>query len=161
MTGPQVRSTVADMKSVPLLDAKNQEPAASVAQPRGALPAPRAHGLVSLKTSATPPVLEEEFEIDQVQARKTRLGRTVRQTASLHQSALGSKRYKPAMVTLTYADLDAFQPRHISALLKHIRQWLLRRHHRFHYVWVAELQKRGALHYHIDLPPLQPCQSLG
>lgn len=53
------------------------------------------------------------------------------------------------MVTLTYRDLDGFQPRHVSLLLKHVRQWLKRRGHPFHYLWVAELQKRGALHYHI------------
>ena len=133
-----------------LLSVKQQEAsAAPVAQPRGALPAPPAPGLVSLQTSDTPLGLGEEFEVDQVGARKKRLGRTVRQVAGLHQFTLGPKCYKPAMVTLTYADVDGFQPRHISVLLKHIRQWLARRNHRFHYVWVAELQARGALHYHI------------
>ena len=36
-----------------------------------------------------------------------------------------------------------------SELLKRIRHWLQRRSVRFCYVWVAELQQRGALHYHI------------
>ena len=54
-----------------------------------------------------------------------------------------------AMLTLTYRDVNGFEPRHISALLKHIRQWLSRRKKPFIYVWVAELQQRGALHYHV------------
>lgn len=53
------------------------------------------------------------------------------------------------MLTLTYRDVDAFEPCHISLLIKHIRQWLLRRGYRMLYVWVAELQQRGALHYHV------------
>lgn len=53
------------------------------------------------------------------------------------------------MLTLTYRDVDAFEPCHISLLVKHIRQWLQRRGYRMLYVWVAELQQRGALHYHV------------
>lgn len=53
------------------------------------------------------------------------------------------------MLTLTYRDVGAFEPCHISALIKHIRQWLQRRGYRMLYVWVAELQQRGALHYHV------------
>ena len=135
--------------NIPFSNVAAEALAVLVAQPRGALAAPQAPGLVSLQTSDTPSFLGEEFEVDQVEARKKRLGRTVRQVARLHQFALGPRCYKPAMVTLTYADVDGFQPRHVSALLKHMRQWLARRHHRFHYVWVAELQARGALHYHI------------
>lgn len=53
------------------------------------------------------------------------------------------------MLTLTYRDLNGGKPRHISDLLKRIRQWLARRGYPFRYVWVAELQQRGALHYHV------------
>lgn len=56
---------------------------------------------------------------------------------------------KAAMLTLTYADADAWRPGHIKELLRHVRQYLHRRGHGFPYVWVAELQKRGAIHYHI------------
>jgi hypothetical protein len=58
---------------------------------------------------------------------------------------------KPVMLTLTYQDPDAWKPRHISDLLKHVRHYLNRRGHAFPYIWVAEMQKRGAIHYHICL----------
>jgi hypothetical protein len=60
-----------------------------------------------------------------------------------------------AMVTLTYADLDAWNPKHISKFLDTLRKWATRRGFRLRYVWVGELQKRGALHYHVALwlPP--------
>ena len=108
--------------------------------------APQA-GLVSLKTSDTPDLTE--VEIDQKRARLTRLRRSVTVGARLFQFMLGARGFKPAMLTLTYRDVDGFAPLHISVLIKHVRQWLARRGHRMPYVWVAELQKRGALHYHI------------
>ncbi|MBD1389633.1 hypothetical protein IC617_09340 [Neiella sp. HB171785] len=61
----------------------------------------------------------------------------------------GGFRHRIAMLTLTYRDLDGWNPRHVSDLMRHIRQWCKRRNIEFRYVWVAELQKRGALHYHI------------
>lgn len=42
------------------------------------------------------------------------------------------------MLTLTYHDADAFEPRDISRLLVRIRGWLERRGFKLHYVWVAE-----------------------
>lgn len=78
-----------------------------------------------------------------------RLRRSIPTAANFIQSELGPKRYRPAMLTLTYRDVDGFSPRHVSLLLDHIRKWLSRRGHGFSYVWVAELQQRGALHYHI------------
>ncbi|WP_156454327.1 rolling circle replication-associated protein [Lampropedia cohaerens] len=53
------------------------------------------------------------------------------------------------MVTLTYRDVDGFEACHISRFLDSARKWMARRGHTLHYVWVAELQKRGALHYHV------------
>lgn len=61
-----------------------------------------------------------------------------------------------AMVTLTYAGTNEdWSPRHISAFLKHCREWCRRNDQPFRYVWVAELQKRGVIHYHVAiwLPP--------
>lgn len=52
------------------------------------------------------------------------------------------------MLTATYRDGNDWQGGHIAALLDHVRKWLGRRGHRMSYVWVAELQKRGAIHYH-------------
>jgi hypothetical protein len=56
------------------------------------------------------------------------------------------------MVTLTYAGTNAdWQPNHVRDFLTRVRNWLARRDVRFRYVWVAELQKRGVIHYHVAL----------
>lgn len=57
-----------------------------------------------------------------------------------------------AMVTLTYQDLDGWQPRHIAdEFLKRARAYFKAAGVPFRYVWVGELQKRGALHYHVAI----------
>lgn len=57
--------------------------------------------------------------------------------------------WRPAMLTLTYARVADWSPNHVRDFLTVVRNWLQRRGHRFYYVWVAELQERGAVHYHI------------
>jgi hypothetical protein len=56
-----------------------------------------------------------------------------------------------ALVTVTYRPGAEYSPRHISQLLDCYRKWLERRGHVLRSVWVAELQQRGAVHYHIIL----------
>jgi hypothetical protein len=63
----------------------------------------------------------------------------------------GGFRYRAAMLTLTYRDLDGWRPDHLAQLQAHVRNWLKRRGVRYGYVWVAELQQRGAVHYHLVL----------
>lgn len=53
-----------------------------------------------------------------------------------------------AMVTLTYADVRGWAPEHLERFTDRVRHWMARRGLSFRYVWVAELQRRGALHYH-------------
>lgn len=65
------------------------------------------------------------------------------------QSQKGGFRYKVAMVTLTYARADSWQPRHVKAFIQACRKYLQRKGYSFRYTWVAELQKRGAVHYHV------------
>ena len=115
--------------------------------PASAQRAEGAPGLVKLKSSDTPSV--DEVQIDATQARMKRLRRSVTVAAALFGDCLGPRRFKAAMVTLTYRGVDDFSPQHISALLTRMRAWLKRRGYRLCYVWVAELQKRGALHYHV------------
>ncbi len=106
-------------------------------------------GLVNYGTSDTP--LPHSMEIDQREGRMRRMKRSVITSARMIDFAARGQRFKPAMLTLTYRDVDGWAARHISVLIKHIRQWMERRGHRLSYVWVAELQKRGALHYHVLL----------
>jgi len=86
--------------------------------------------------------------LDPFLTRLRRLRRSVLTAARMHEFELRHKAFKPAMLTLTYRQVGDWQPHHISELLRRIRNWLQRRGHRLRYVWVAELQQRGALHYH-------------
>jgi len=104
-------------------------------------------GLVKSSTSQTG--YETPLELDAKKLRIQRLRRTLPVAADFIQRELGPRCFKAAMVTLTYRGVDDFSPRHISRFLDSLRQWLARRGHRLHYVWVGELQKRGALHYHV------------
>jgi hypothetical protein len=103
-------------------------------------------GLVSPHTSGTPGSL---IEVDPFLTRLRRLRRSVLTAVRLHEYELLRQRHRPAMLTLTYREVGAWNPRHISELLQRVRVWLKRRGHRLRYVWVAELQQRGALHYHV------------
>ena len=58
-------------------------------------------------------------------------------------------RYRVGFVTLTYARIDDWKPGDIKELVRHYRLWTKRRGEPFRCVWVAELQKRGAVHYHL------------
>lgn len=89
-----------------------------------------------------------------VDPRETRLNRLRRSTitaARLHQEAVtqGGFRGRWAFLTLTYREVGDWSPKHVSELLGHVRKWFTRRLVRCGYVWVAELQKRGAMHYHL------------
>lgn len=78
--------------------------------------------LVSLKTSDTP----RSVEIDSAKARFTRLKRSVLVAAKLFEIAFQGIAFRPTMLTLSYKDVDAFEPRHIFELLKRIRHWVER-----------------------------------
>lgn len=105
-------------------------------------------GLVCSETTGTPP---EKTTICPQQIRLRRLRRAVVTASRLHQESLSSQkaRFRVAMLTLTYSDIAGWKPDHIKALLRHIRQYLGRRGYAFRYVWVSELQQRGAVHYHV------------
>ena len=53
------------------------------------------------------------------------------------------------MVTLTYRPGCLWRRCHVSRFLDHLRAWATRKGFVVPYVWVAELQKRGAVHYHV------------
>lgn len=54
-----------------------------------------------------------------------------------------------AFLTLTYADVSGWKPGHIKAFVAALRSYLARRKVPLLCVWVAELQKRGAVHFHL------------
>lgn len=126
-----------------------------------------ASGLVSVPTSgprgSTPLELGElrealgAFSTD-VQARRLALLRmNVGFAARAHAvSERGHRSDVPWMVTLTYANPDAWEARHVSDALAAVRKWAKRAGFALRYVWVAEIQegrlrKHGdaVLHYHL------------
>lgn len=118
--------------------------------PDGARPARTAGGtlsagLVYSSTSGKP------LRIDPIASRMNRMRSSCITSARLHQESVtkGGFRGRWAFLCLTYADIQGWNPRDLPELLGHIRKWLQRRGNQFGYVWVAELQQRGAMHYHI------------
>lgn len=79
-----------------------------------------------------------------------RLRRNVWAAGHLH--GLTTKGYRAPtcwFVTLTYAGRDDWRADHISAALEQFRRYCAKIKVVCRYIWVAELQKRGAVHYHL------------
>ena len=121
-------------------------------------------GLVSLYASDTSDVAtgpEDQralIEIDAVAARLARMKTAVLSAARLLEaksSIPGSRAWSTIMITLTYRHGEDWRPGHISSFMKTVREHLRRRQLPLRAVWVAELQERGAIHYHVLvwLPP--------
>jgi len=112
----------------------------------GAAQPPGAAGLVPFKTSGTLDIsLAPQLVLER---RIKRMRKSVWASGHLHQFAK-SGRERVWFVTLTYRGVDDWEPRHISECLRRVRQWCKSRGVTLRYTWVAELQKRGALHYHV------------
>ena len=123
-----------------------------------------AAGLVSVSTSgfaALPTAFQWSglvIKIDPQQARITRLRKGVGVGAKCLLNLADVPSTNNVMVTLTY-DLSRaagafgcyWQPRHVSDYLRSVRGWFKDRcpEEKLRYVWVAELQQRGVLHYHV------------
>lgn len=114
-----------------------------------------AAGLVSVSTtckevSSAFQWAENCLQIDQAQARVTRLRKGLGVGAKrLHNQ--GPRNQSMWMLTLTYAPGRDWAAEHISRYLDALRVWHYSRtgSRSLRYAWVAELQKRGAVHYHV------------
>jgi hypothetical protein len=109
-------------------------------------------GLVTDSTSG--PFVSSKAEPVQVDTRLNRFRRmryNVIASANMTHADVtrGGFRTDVVFITLTYRTIDQPEPRHISDFLKHCRRHMQRRQQRLRYVWVAELQERGVLHYHV------------
>lgn len=115
-----------------------------------------ASGLVSVSTTCTGvpvPVwmAENTIAIDRKQCRVTRLRKGLGVAAKqLHNQ--GPKNQQVWMQTLTYAgDNRDWRPEHISRYMHELRRWHYAKtgSNKVRYAWVAELQQRGVIHYHL------------
>ena len=117
-------------------------------------------GLVSNATSGTAGIngdeqrpLREKLLINRDAQRVKRLRTTVGHAARLlhfdAHSERHAQRWNKKFITLTYAKAEDWRPGHFSKFRDALRQWCRRRKVKCRFVWVAELQERGALHYHV------------
>lgn len=91
---------------------------------------------------------KETGEIIELDKKKMRLGRMKRRVWAwanfLQKETKGSSLW---MITLTYAGVDDWRPNHIREFMQAFRK--LYKKKLIGYAWVAELQERGAVHYHV------------
>lgn len=116
-------------------------------------------GLVSLETSVTRGsegsadscLTPESITVFRHDGRLRRMRLSVQTSAELVQidSLTGGFRCKAAMLTLTYRDDVPWEPGQVTALVRRVRQYLLRRGHPCRFVWVLELTRADRPHYHI------------
>ena len=110
----------------------------------------RAAGGLGLVPSKTSP---HEIIFDKAVSRRKRikrLRRSVWAAGHLHGLADSGRRPPVAwMVTLTYVGVDDWRADHISAASERYKRHCARLRVPCRYLWVAELQKRGAVHYHL------------
>ena len=120
--------------------------------------ASRRSGLVTESTSDT--TFSQGLKRTVVDTRSSRMRRmryNVIASANFINAAYSRPGFRPNVVfiTLTYRTIEQPEPKHITGFVKTVREHLRRRGESFQYVWVAELQQRGVLHYHLIawLPP--------
>lgn len=92
---------------------------------------------------------QDVVTVDPALARVTRLRKSIGVAAKLLHN-MGARKERRLMVTLTYrGDNRNWAPHHISDYIHRVRKWANRLGVRLRYVWVAELQERGVIHYHV------------
>jgi len=127
---------------------------AAPVDPRSGAAGVGAAGLVSSKTSVHDTVFTPHIiPTDDASLRERRvkgLRKNVWSAGKLLSQSCG-KGFRCWFVTLTYRGVDDWSPRHISDALKRFRIWCDKRGTKPRYVWVAELQQRGAIHYHLAI----------
>lgn len=94
-------------------------------------------------------VAVECFRPDANALRLRQLRKAVGVAAYGHVASASPRGDDVKMITLTYARIDDWRANHIRAFTTTVREWFRRRGWSFRYVWVAELQERGATHYHV------------
>jgi hypothetical protein len=119
-------------------------------------------GLVSLQTSRNEKTQKtvsqregDTFQVnfdpkERASKRVKRLRRNVWAAGHLH--GLGARGHRPPVawfVTLTYVGVDDWRADHMSDATHQYRRHCARLGVPCRYLWVAELQKRGAVHYHL------------
>lgn len=122
----------------------------------------KAAGLVPFKTSPIENGISTPFQRENrgrvitfskplaAEKRVKRLKSNVWMAGHLHgMPRNGHRPSKAWFVTLTYASVDGWRANHIADATDAYRRWCTRRGLDCQYLFVAELQVRGAVHYHL------------
>lgn len=107
-----------------------------------------AAGLVTVSTIRCEP--PEALKVIHSEARFTRLQKNVGIAGKLHQAETAERGFQVLFVTLTYRPGVEWDPAHMTSYIDKVRnhyRWATKL--KLRYVWVAELQERGAVHYHV------------
>jgi hypothetical protein len=106
---------------------------------------------LSLRNNVNAPGHGATITVDTRAGRLRRMRRAVLTSARLLEADApkGGFRYRPAMLTLTYRAGVEWGASHVRDCLRLARAWAKRKGFTLRYVWVAELQQRGAVHYHV------------
>lgn len=91
----------------------------------------------------------EVFQITKAKARISRLRRRVFAWAKTGQPMQQGEGLRMVMQTLTYRGVDDWKANQIRDYMQVVRKHLGKK--LLSYAWVAELQRRGAVHYHVLL----------
>lgn len=89
----------------------------------------------------------ETFNTENSNSRLVRLSKRVRAFGDALDHLRQSQDFILKMITLTYAPDNSWEKNQIRTFMKSLRGVV--RESLFAYGWVAELQKRGAVHYHV------------
>src|SRR5450759_126640 len=123
---------------------------------RGVAQRPPALGLDSYTTTVLPGVdpncygaTPGIFVINTHGARMSRMAQSVRTAARMHCESLAGQRWHCVMQTLTVAPGYEWSPEHISEYVRKVRKWCIAGGAAFRCAWGAELQRRGAIQYHV------------
>jgi len=115
------------------------------------VPAGRADaGLVPSKTSRQDSFFVHFDPASCALRRVKRLKKSVWASGHLHK--LADNGHRPPrcwFVTLTYVGVDDWRADHMSKAIRLYRSWCKSKGVECRYTWVAELQNRGAVHYHL------------
>jgi hypothetical protein len=97
----------------------------------------------------------EEMRIRRLSKKLDHFFRFTYQTGKYAQSTTSKGTFYPVLVTLTYPSNKEWDKRDITKVVdgyrKHWKQSMGQCAAHFRYCWVAELQKRGVIHYHLVL----------
>ena len=85
--------------------------------------------------------------VDTYEKRLLKMHNTILAWATVAEEYQKENKTRMVMVGLTYRNIDDYQGHHIGDYLRNVKKRLGK--NILGYAWVAEMQKRGAVHYHI------------